>query len=83
MTSDRLASAATSPSRVRSRLRSYASRYASTLRWYVRGVLQEDAYDRYLAVHAATHPEVPALTARQFWKERLDYRDKHPGMRCC
>jgi uncharacterized short protein YbdD (DUF466 family) len=63
-------------------------RGARGLAWFVKGVMGEDAYDKYLAHHAATHAgadaaQHPPLTAKQFWRERTDRQDADPGARCC
>lgn len=66
--------------------------------WFVRGVLGEDAYDKYAAHHAATHGgaaggeaggevggEVgePAMTEREFWRDQTDRQQQNPQGRCC
>jgi uncharacterized short protein YbdD (DUF466 family) len=52
-----------------------------------RGVLGEDAYDRYRAhvqaQRAAGDPEHPLMTEREFWRDRTDRQDAHPQGRCC
>ncbi|OMH23671.1 hypothetical protein BKD30_11430 [Tersicoccus phoenicis] len=55
----------------------------ATLRWYVRGVLGEDVYDAYVAHRAATHPEGPVLSEREYWRARTDWQEKNPQGRCC
>jgi uncharacterized short protein YbdD (DUF466 family) len=51
------------------------------LRW-VRRLCDDDAYERYLAHHAATHPEQPVLDRRSFYLE--SQRRKWSGVtRCC
>lgn len=52
-------------------------------RWFIRGVLGEDAYERYLAHHAAVHPEGVAMSAGEFWRERMDRQNADPRGRCC
>ncbi|QCU79227.1 YbdD/YjiX family protein [Citricoccus sp. SGAir0253] len=42
-----------------------------------------DAYQRYLEHHARTHPGTPALSEREFWRERMDWQDRNPQGRCC
>ena len=56
--------------------------------WYVRGVLGEDAYDKYAAHHAATHGAPgsgcePAMTEREFWRDQTDRQQRNPQGRCC
>lgn len=48
----------------------------------VRRLSGDDAYERYLAHHAAHHPETPPLTREAFFKEWQD--NKWKGVkRCC
>ncbi|MCW1250636.1 YbdD/YjiX family protein [Acaricomes phytoseiuli] len=54
-----------------------------SLRWLIRGVLGEDAYERYLAHHVATHPESAPMTAAEFWRDKTDRQDVNPQGRCC
>lgn len=51
--------------------------------WYLRGLLGEDAYQRYLAEHARSHPDHEPLSERAFWKDRMDWQDRNPQGRCC
>ena len=53
-----------------------------TLRWYVRGVLGEDAYDKYRAHVAQQHGGTP-MTEREFWRDRTDRMEANPQGRCC
>ena len=57
----------------------------SRVRWYVRGVMGEDAYEKYLAFYQSTHdPEDhPPMTEREFWRDRDDRQDRNPQGRCC
>lgn len=55
------------------------------LRWYVRELTGEAAYDHYVA-HARTHdPHAPVMTRRAFERSRTDAREGDPrqGFRCC
>lgn len=54
-----------------------------TLVRFFRDVMGEDAYPKYLAHHAASGCTGPALTEREFWKEKMDRQDRNPGSRCC
>ena len=61
---------------------------ARHLAWYVRGVLGEDAYDKYTAHHEAAHPAAgcerpPMMTEREFWRDQTDRQDTNPQGRCC
>lgn len=58
-------------------------RAARWLRWYVRGVIGADAYERYLEHHARQHCQAPALSEREFWRERTDAMGRDPKSRCC
>ena len=60
-----------------------ARRAASWLRWYLREVTGESAYERYLAHVLADHPDAAILTRRQFERQRTDTRDARPTTRCC
>jgi uncharacterized short protein YbdD (DUF466 family) len=55
--------------------------------WFVRGVMGEDAYDKYLLHHTAVHggdeTPPPPMTERQFWRDRSDRQDSNPEGRCC
>jgi uncharacterized short protein YbdD (DUF466 family) len=42
----------------------------------------ENAYDRYLEVHQATHPNRPAMTRGEFYRWRQDDKYNNPGSRC-
>ena len=46
--------------------------------WYVKAVMGEDAYDRYLSHRNRTHPGEPVLTRREFEQEKTK-----PNVRCC
>ena len=51
--------------------------------WYVREVMGEGDYDRYLAHHRRNHPDRPPLSRRDFERRRMDERERNPGVRCC
>jgi uncharacterized short protein YbdD (DUF466 family) len=54
--------------------------------WYVRGVMGEDAYEKYRAHHDSVHgtaAAVPVLTEREFWRDQTDRQDTNPQGRCC
>jgi uncharacterized short protein YbdD (DUF466 family) len=64
--------------------------------WFFKGVLGEDAYEKYVAHHAAlhaadaasdaagvSHPRHPLLTEREFWRDYTDRQDQNPQGRCC
>lgn len=56
-------------------------RGARAVRWYVRELLGESAYERYRDRHAREHPDHPPLSERDFWRARADARTTGPG--CC
>jgi uncharacterized short protein YbdD (DUF466 family) len=49
---------------------------------YLREISGENAYDRYLQAHAATHPDKPALSRGEFYRHRQDEKYNNPGSRC-
>ncbi len=51
--------------------------------WRFKGVLGEDAYQRYLEHHHRTHGGAEVLTEREFWRARTDRMDRDPQGRCC
>lgn len=59
------------------------TRLYARIRWYLRELTGESAYDRYLARHARTHPGAEPLSRRDFEHRRTDRADTHPTSRCC
>ena len=53
------------------------------VRWYLREVSGESAYDRYVAHVRRLHPGQPVLSRRDFERWRQDDRDRNPRARCC
>ena len=53
------------------------------VRWYLREVSGESAYDRYVEHERREHPGCAPLTRRQFERNRQDERDRRPQQRCC
>jgi uncharacterized short protein YbdD (DUF466 family) len=59
--------------------------------WFVRGVMGEDAYEKYLLHHAAVHGSTDGddssaptpMTEREFWRDHSDRQDANPQGRCC
>ena len=49
---------------------------------YLKEISGENAYDRYLAVHTATHPAKPAMSRNEFYRWRQDDKYNNPGSRC-
>jgi uncharacterized short protein YbdD (DUF466 family) len=60
-----------------------ARRVLTGVRWYLREVSGESAYDRYVAHMRADHPSQPVMTRREFERRRQDDRDARPRARCC
>lgn len=52
-------------------------------RWWCRGVLGADAYERYLAGHARSGHDHPPMSERAFWRARTDHQERNPQGRCC
>lgn len=55
------------------------------IRWYVRELTGESAYDRYAARARACGPASAVLSRREFERRRTDAREADPreGFRCC
>jgi uncharacterized short protein YbdD (DUF466 family) len=51
--------------------------------WYLREVSGETAYDRYADHRRRRHPGEPVVSRAEFWRERMDDRDRNPRARCC
>jgi uncharacterized short protein YbdD (DUF466 family) len=54
--------------------------------WFVKGVLREDAYEKYLAHAAAEHSgegREHVMTEREFWRDVTDRQERNPQGRCC
>jgi uncharacterized short protein YbdD (DUF466 family) len=57
---------------------------ARGVRWYVRGLLGEDAYEKYVDHVRGEHGDgEPVMTEREFWRDRDDRHDSNPQGRCC
>ncbi|MBT0565570.1 YbdD/YjiX family protein [Williamsia sp. CHRR-6] len=61
----------------------WAARVARSVRDYVRAVLGEDHYQRYLEHHARRHPGEPAMTVGEYWRTRHSEQERNPATRCC
>jgi uncharacterized short protein YbdD (DUF466 family) len=53
------------------------------VRWYLREVSGESAYDRYVEHMRGDHPAQPVMSRRDFERRRQDWREEHPRARCC
>ena len=60
-----------------------AAELIHALRWYLREVTGETAYDRYLDHARNIHPDAPVLSRREFERRRMTERDARPQSRCC
>lgn len=65
------------------RLLSLIGRALGTVRWYLNGVLEGDAYQKYVQHMALAHPGRRVMGEREFWRDRTDYEERHPQGRCC
>lgn len=50
---------------------------------YMSSLMGADAYRKYLDHFAATGHPGPAMTEREFWRDRMDRQDNSPQGRCC
>ena len=50
--------------------------------WYLKEVSGENAYDRYLERHRATHPWKEPLKRGEFYRRRQDEKYSNLGSRC-
>jgi uncharacterized short protein YbdD (DUF466 family) len=58
-------------------------RWARAVHWYLRELVGETEYDRYLERHAAVHPGQCVLSRREFERSRWEQKARTPGNRCC
>ena len=56
---------------------------ARGVRWYLREVSGESAYDRYVEHRRREHPGEPVMARRDFERRRQDAREARPQARCC
>ena len=55
----------------------------SGVRWYLREVSGESAYDHYVEHMRRDHPYQPVMSRRDFERRRQDAREENPRARCC
>ena len=55
----------------------------SGVRWYLREVSGETAYDRYVEHMRRDHPDKPVMSRRDYERRRQDQREDNPRVRCC
>ena len=53
------------------------------VRWYLREVTGESAYDRYVEHMRRDHPGQPVMSRRDYERRRQDERNENPRARCC
>jgi uncharacterized short protein YbdD (DUF466 family) len=53
------------------------------IRWLLREVAGETAYDRYVAHVRREHPDAMVMSRRDFERWRQDDRNDNPRARCC
>ncbi|MGW0831692.1 YbdD/YjiX family protein [Streptomyces prunicolor] len=66
-------------------MRSAFKRAISGVHWYVRELMDESAYDRYVAHARRNHPDAEVPNRRDFERMRTDRQEADPrqGFRCC
>ncbi|PWI15656.1 hypothetical protein DI272_16870 [Streptomyces sp. Act143] len=66
-------------------MRSALRRALRGVRWYLRELTDESAYDRYVAHLRRDHPQADVPTRRAFERMRTDRQEHDPrqGFRCC
>ena len=55
----------------------------SGVRWYLREVTGESAYDRYVEHMRRDHPDQAVMTRREYERRRMEQREANPRARCC
>jgi uncharacterized short protein YbdD (DUF466 family) len=55
----------------------------AAVRWYVRELMGDAKYERYVAHLRGAHPDAEVPTERQFWRDHYADQDANPGSRCC
>lgn len=70
---------------MRSVLTRAANRLVGGVRWYVRELMDESAYDRYVTHVRRNHPEAEVPSRRDFERLRTARQEADPrqGFRCC
>jgi uncharacterized short protein YbdD (DUF466 family) len=53
------------------------------VKWYVREVSGESAYERYVDHVRSEHPGAAVMSRRDFERLRQDERERNPRARCC
>ncbi|WP_240646122.1 YbdD/YjiX family protein [Georgenia sp. SYP-B2076] len=58
-------------------------RAARAVRWYVRALMGDGDYERYVAYLRRAHPDAEVPTEKEFWCRRWAEQEANPGARCC
>lgn len=58
-------------------------RGAGAVRWYVKAVMGDSDYQRYVAHHRSRHPDESPLGESDYWRMRYRNQDANPQGRCC
>ena len=53
------------------------------VRWYLREMSGESAYDHYVQHMRRDHPDQPVMSRRDYERRRQDERNENPRARCC
>ena len=60
-----------------------AGRGLNAVNSYLKGVLGEDSYEKYLDHHQATGCATEPMNIKEFWRDKTDRQDANPEGRCC
>jgi uncharacterized short protein YbdD (DUF466 family) len=58
-------------------------RWLATIHWYLRELVGETEYERYVEHQTRAHPGTAPLDRRAFERARWDEKARTPGNRCC
>lgn len=50
---------------------------------YLKSVLGEDSYEKYLDHHRVTGCATEPMGLKEFWRDKTDRQDANPEGRCC
>jgi uncharacterized short protein YbdD (DUF466 family) len=59
------------------------SEVVSGVRWYLREVAGETAYERHVEHVRREHPDAMVMSRRDFERLRQNHRNDNPRARCC
>lgn len=66
-----------------SRVRRAVRRLVSGVRWYLREISGDAAYERHCARHLRAHPDRPVPSRRAYERLRSEHREHTTSSRCC